>query len=287
MEAWNYTSRKITGIGRVKNIKAVIFDQHCVLTSSTAMNGGPPVWHAQAHSGEVRLSGGEAIPAGVTSFASANESGNFFVMSTPSVWRAGNVDPGSTGLDLLMTGVLIHEATHVAQTPTYGQRIGQLTKRWKLSDDFNDDSIQKRFEGNAEFSASINKETQLLLDAAAAGDRATTVRLAREARALMRARQDRWYPAADGYLREAEDIWLTFEGSAQWAAYRWLIDQRGGRLAPQVAGPGFGTRAKWWTQRQGFALFMVLERLTAGSWKQHAFRDGRKTVLEMLDEAIA
>ena len=287
MAAWNYTSRNITNIGPVKNLKAVIFDDHCELTSSTAMNGGPSVWQTQLHPGQVKLPTGESIPAGMTSFASADERGNFFVMSTPSVWRANNVNPGTTGLDLLMTGVLLHEATHVAQAPTYGRRMDDLTERWKLPEDFNDDSIQKRFEGNAEFSAAINRETQLLLDAAAAPDRETSIHLAREARAMMRGRQDRWYPAADGYLREAEDIWLTMEGSAQWAAYQWLIDKRGGRLSPQVAGPGFGTRSKWWTQKQGFALFLVLERLTGDRWKKHAFGDGAKTGLEMLDEAIA
>ena len=32
---------------------------------------------------------------------------------------------------------------------------------------------------------------------------------------------------------------------------------------------------------------MTLDRLDGGKWRRHAFGDGTKTVLEMLDEALA
>ena len=35
-----------------------------------------------------------------------------------------------------------------------------------------------------------------------------------------------------GSLAEAEDVWLTMEGSAQWAAYKWVVDPRGGAVPP-------------------------------------------------------
>jgi hypothetical protein len=43
---------------------------------------------------------------------------------------------------------------------------------------------------------------------------------------------------------------------------------------------------RWWTQREGFAAFMALERLTGAAWKRQAFRLGQKDVVQMLDEAI-
>lgn len=286
MTAWDTTSRRITRVGTIPNLQAVIFDARCVLTSRTAMSGGPRGWQSARHSGQVRLPNGETIPANVISFATSNANGNFFVMSTPSVWRAGDVNE-QFGLEPLMTAVLLHEGTHVAQFPTYGARMSALSERYGLPETFNDDSIQLRFQGTPEFAASVTREIDLLLRAAAARDRRSALRLARQARALMRARQKRYYPAQDAYLREAEDIWLTLEGSAQWAGYQWVIRPDGGAVPRGVAFQAFGKRGKWWSQEQGFALFMVLDRLTGSKWKRHAFGDGQRTVLAMLDAALA
>jgi len=194
---------------------------------------------------------------------------------------------GLQSLDQLMIAVLLHEATHVAQMPTYGARMTRLAEIHKLPEDFNDDSIQKRFEGNAEFKESVGRETDLLLSAATAPDQASAARLAGEARAAMKARQQRWYSQPEAHLAEAEDIFLTMEGSAQWVAYQWLVDPKGGAVDPGAAFGSFGWRTKWWSQNQGFALFMALDRLAPGGWKKHAFGDGAKTILQMLDEAIA
>jgi hypothetical protein len=290
MDAWNHTSRDITGIGRVKRITAVLFDDRCEVLSRTAMNGGPKSWTARAFTGQVPLPNGEKIPPGVISFAMGDEKSgeNFFVMSTPSVWRAANKSAnGLESLELLMTAVVLHEATHVAQMPTYGQRIGRLAEAHKLPEDFNDDTIQKRFEGERDFKDSVSRETDLLLAAATARDDSTAIRLAGDARNLMKARQARWYTGADGYLAEAEDVFLTLEGSAQWAAYQWLVDPRGGAADPRLAFGSFAWHGKWWSQNEGFALFMALDRLAGAQWKRHAFGDGQKTALQMLDEALA
>lgn len=96
----------------------------------------------------------------------------------------------------------------------------------------------------------------------------------------------RFFPEADGYLAPAEDIWLTMEGSAQWVGYRWLIDPRGGRLPVASALAGFGRRSKWWTQTEGFALFMALERLSPGQWQRHAFGDGKASGPDLLRAAV-
>jgi hypothetical protein len=284
MRAWNYAAMHISGIGHVKKIEAVIFDKDCVVASKTAMNGGANAWTARRHGGEVELPDGAKIPVGVISFAGQGTGGSFFVMSTPSIWRAAGKDGKGTTLETLMTAVMLHEGTHVAQMPTYGAAIGKLSEAYHLPEDFSDDSIQKQFGGNAEFARSIDRESKLLADASTAKTRAGAARLVRSALALMKARQDRWYTGKDAYLVEAEAIWLTFEGSGQWLAYRWEVDPRGGRATPAAVLPGF-LNDKWWSQREGFAAFMALERLTGTAWKKQAFHEGRNTVVEMLAEA--
>jgi hypothetical protein len=288
LEAWRFSAREITGIGEVHNFTAVFFDADCVLSSPDALNRADhPTWTATPHTGRVALPNGDSMPAGVTSFASAADGVAMLVMSTPSVWRAGGVDNAGVGLETMMVAVLLHEGSHVSQMTTYGARIGVLATANNLPEDFNDDSIQHRFESNAEFSASVARETDLLYQAVAAPDDATARRLAREARGLMRARMARYYTGADAYLASAEDVFLTMEGSGQYAGYQWVLNPRGAAQPVEVALPNFARRSRWWTQNEGLGLFLVLDRLAPRDWKRVVYGNGEHTILELFDAALA
>src|SRR3954447_8698031 len=165
MKAWDYASRRISGIGRVRKIEAIIFDDRCVVTSDTAMNGGPNRWSGHLHHGTVKLPGGQELKPQVISFAQSEASTSHFVMSTPSIWRAASKTGKGTTLDNLMTAVIMHEATHVAQMPTYGKRIGAIAERNHLPEEWSDDSIQEQFGKDAEFARSIERESKLFLAA--------------------------------------------------------------------------------------------------------------------------
>ncbi|HEY0370500.1 MAG TPA: hypothetical protein VGD79_00755 [Thermoanaerobaculia bacterium] len=287
LEAWRFASREITGIGTVPKFDAYFFSGDCVLTSSNALTsptGRGVTWTAKRHSGTIAMPDGSEIPAGVTSFAAGNKDAKYFAMATPSIWLAAGVGK-SPDIETTMVAVLLHEGSHVAQTAAYGNRLGALIERNHLPDSFNDNAVQERFQANEEFTASVKQETQLFVDAVAATDDAEARRLASEARRLMRERQARWMTGDDAYLVEAEDIWLTFEGSGQWAGYQWLIHPRGGARPAAEVMARF-TRGRHWSQTEGFALVMALERLVGPEWKRHAFGDGAQTVLEMLDDAL-
>lgn len=287
MRAWDYASTHLSGIGHVKKIEAIIFDKDCVVTSTTAMNGGRNAWSARRHGGQIQLPDGNKIPVTVTSFAGSDpKTGNFFVMSTPSVWRAGGKDGKGTTLDNLMTAVMLHEGTHVAQMPTYGKEIGKIAERNHLPDSFSDDSIQEEFGKNPVFTASVERESLLLFNASQAKSRAEAARLVRSALTMMKARQARWYTGKNSYQAEAEALWLTLEGSGQWLAYSWEVDPHGGRIRASDVLPGF-KKDRWWSQREGFAAFMALQRLTGTAWKQETFRGGRRNIIQMLEEAVA
>lgn len=283
LEAWRFASREITEIGPVPDFQAVFFSADCVLTSGNALGGGPVeevTWTASAHGESVPLPDGSEIPAGVTSFAT----GKYFVMSTPTVWEAGKVGEGAA-LERLMVAVLLHEGSHVAQIKPYGPRLGALIERNQLPDSFNDNAVQERFEGNAELAASVQQETQLFLDAAAAKDDAEARRLAREGLRRIRERQARWMVGKDAYLAEAEDIWLTFEGAGQWTAYQWMVHPRGG-AQPEAEAMARFARGRRWSQTEGFAIVMALDRIGGPGWKRHAYGDGARTVLEMLEDLL-
>ncbi len=287
VEAWRFASREITGITSVPDLQGVFFSADCVLQSENALSvPAPPVvtWTATPHDGTVPLPDGSEMPAGVTSFVSGQDDVIYFVMSTPSVWEAAGVGTNPQ-LSTTMVAVLLHEGSHVAQIGPYGPRLGALIERNNLPDSFNDNAVQERFRANVEFAESVQQETRLFLEAAVAEDEAEAGRLAREARRMMRERQARWMIGDDAYLVEAEDIWLTFEGAGQWTGYQWLIHPRGGAQPREEVLARF-TRGRQWSQTEGFALVMALDRLAGSGWKRHAFGDGARTVLEMLDDAI-
>jgi len=112
----------------------------------------------------------------------------------------------------------------------------------------------------------------MFLDAVDAKDEAEARTLAREGRRLMRERQARWFVGDDAYFVEAEDIWLTFEGAGQWTAYQWLIHPRGGARPPAEVMARF--KKGPWSQTEGFAIVMALDRIAGPRWKRHAFGDG-------------
>jgi hypothetical protein len=291
LDAWRFTANEITGLATVRPFDAVFFDDDCVLTSANAFSAASVAeitWAATSHSGEIALPDGQAMPAGVTSFASAEGGRAFFVMSTPSVWRAAGVSNDALGLETMMTGVLLHEGSHVAQFGAYGARIAAIETASHLpGDDINDDMVQNRFAENAQFAASVERETALLFQIVNMRDEAEARRLAREARDLMRARQARWYAGADAYLVAAEDTWLTLEGSGQWVAYQWIAHPAGGDADSDVTLANFARRGRWWSQREGIALAFAVDRLAGFDWKRHAFGDGEMTLVEMLDAALA
>jgi hypothetical protein len=291
LDAWRFTAREITGVANARPFEAMFFDDDCVLTSANAFSAeavAEVAWSATLHSGEITLPDSQAVPAGVTSFASAEGDHAFFVMSTPSVWRAAGVTNDALGLETMMIGVLLHEGSHVAQLDAYGARIGAIEAAGHLpGDDINDDMVQNRFGENAEFVASVERETELLFQVTNTRDQAEARRLAREARELMRARQARWYTGADAYLVAAEDTWLTLEGSGQWVAYQWIVHPSGGGMDSDVAMANFARRGRWWSQEEGIALAFAVDRLAGFDWKRHAFGDGDMTLVEMLDAALA
>lgn len=268
-----------------ENLRAIIFDSSCQLTSWTAMTGGANDWTAEMHAGSVDLPGGSSLAVQVTSFAAPDGLTSFFVMAAPSVWESQNVKGGDLTLGQLTTAVLLHEASHVLQFPTYGRRISDLVAAHQLDDGFSDDTIQQKFEANEEFTGSVSREVELLMAASYAAERDDALRLVEEARQLTKKRHERWFRDELAYLSQAEDLWLTLEGSGQWLGYHWLIDRQGGGLSDEMAVKAFGLRGKSWSQRQGFAAFAALARLAPGIGEAEVFGEGERTLGALLDSA--
>jgi hypothetical protein len=286
--AWQSSARTLTRPQHAGKLRIILFSADCTLISDDALKRGDVAhWTRTAHGDTVPLPDGNSQPVGVASFAASGNDGNFFVMALPSLWQAGGVSGGPLGIARLTTAVLLHEATHLTQSATYMADFTALAARLKLPDSFNDDSIQKRFRGNPDFAGSVAREMDLLYAAVAAPDDASARRLASEAHDLIAARRAKWFTGADAGLADVEDVFLTLEGSGQWAGYAWLVSPQGANLPVAAAIQGFARRSGWWTQDEGLALLLVVDRLAGPGWRDHAFRDGKGTVATFLEAALA
>lgn len=290
VKAWRYASTRIARIPRVEGVSAIFFSKDCKLTSDTALFGTKSItWESAQIFDYVPLPGDEGYPITVVSRTqSVDNKSAFYLMSTPTIWRAANVEAGkSFDLETLMTAVMLHEAIHVSQSNTYFAQFMAISKSNKLAADWFDDGLQARYGDNVDFSDSIDRETEMLFAAAYAPSDATAIELATKARRLMQERRTKYYHGNDAIMAKIEDIWLTMEGSGQWVAYKWLIDKRGGGVAEASALREFGKRGKWWSQKQGLAITLITDRLDQGAWRGTAFGNGGLAGVELLDEALA
>ena len=208
--------------------------------------------------------------------------GMAFVMALPSLWRANTEEPRDP--DRLAMVVFMHEFAHTQQGDSLGPRIDALVAAG-LPPEVDDDLIQKRFAGMADYLDAWARERDLFYAAAFAPDRDTTHRLASQAAALMQTRRARWLDGDDGLLAAADDVFLTFEGAGNWAAWIWLTDARGGGLDPAAAAEFIRGRRTFWSQDQGLAIMLTLEHLLP-DWPARAFGTPAVTIDGLLSEVL-
>jgi hypothetical protein len=288
LEGWQRASSGSLHAPAIRFPTLVLFDSLCSYTLLPAVRsagdvafigaGQPFVLRAAPHSDTIRLPNGETLPASLVSFASRTPNGDmFFVMSLPSIWRA------SGRSDTLATAVFMHEFTHT-QSTALGSRIDALIRRG-LPEQIDDDVIQKRFDSLPEFRRAYERERDLLFEAARAPTRDLAVRAARRALAAMDARRATFFRGPNALYADAEDVFLSMEGTGQWAAYLWLTDPQGGAMSAEDALPDIRRGGRRWSQDEGLALLLVLSRLAPDAPRE-MFGANARTVLPLLRRAL-
>ena len=251
--------------------KVIAFDAHCTAVVVPTADG-KFTWQGTPHTGAARLPDGKTVPVGPVSFAAPDPGGRgaaYFVMSLPSVWRANGVKSG-LGLEVLMDAVLLHEMAHTRQFQTVEPLMTRLTAKYKLPDDINDDSLQEAFAKNADYVQAYQTERDLLYAAAAAATDAQARELAGQALARMKERRARWLAGASEKWRALDEVFLTMEGLGQWVAYWWLTSAQGPNVDASIAQREMRRGGKRWTQDEGLALFLVIDRLVP-NWQSRVF----------------
>jgi hypothetical protein len=288
LDGWQRASGRALHAPSIRFPTLVLFDSLCSHTLVPATRsagdvsfigaGQPFALRSIAHADTIRLPNGELQPATLLSFASRMRNGDmFFVMSLPSIWRA------SGRSDTLATAVFMHEFTHT-QSPALGRRIDALIRRG-LPESIDDDVIQKRFDSLPEFRRAYEQERDLLYESVRAPTRDLAVRAARRALAAMDARRARFFRGPNALYGEAEDVFLSMEGTGQLAAYLWLTDPQGGAMSADAALPFIRRGGRRWSQDEGLALLLILSRL-APEAPSEMFGASARTVLPLLRGAL-
>ena len=248
----------------------IAVDARCTYTARSARSGWR--WPGRPHGGTMRFANGVAQPVGPISFAApdpAQPSGGFFAMSLPLVWRAAGVT-SELGLERLMDGVLLHESMHARQFYFVNPAMEAWERRWGKDAGASDDAVQERFKGDPAYHAAFEAERDTLFRAAAAPTDAEARTLAADALRLMRARRVRFFTGADAKWLLLDDLFLQMEGLGQWLAYAWYVSPRGAALPPATVLPAVRRGGKFWTQDEGLALMLTVDRLVPG-WQRDAF----------------
>ncbi len=267
-----------------------LFDATCAWTLTPDARGdfrvGARRYRATgaAHSGQVGLPDGGAVPARKLAFASPMSDGRmFFIMALPSVWRADDSEPRDWRR--LSMVVFMHEFAHTQQAASLGVRIDDLLARG-LPEDSDDDVIQDRFGGQPDYRTAYDGERDLFYRAAAARDAGMArFNLALAAHA-MEARREQWFRGEDALYAEADDVFLTLEGTGNWAAWMWLTDPRGGRLSPSDATTFVRGGGAHWSQDEGLGVILAVDRLTP-DWPALAFAPRGATADRLIERALA
>ena len=283
---WRIVERDALKLAPSPYPKVVAADGRCTAIGTDTGNGAF-AWQGTPHAGMVRLPDGKSVPIGPVSFAAPDPTGlgtAFFVMSMPSVWRDKGVK-SALGLETLMDAVLLHEMAHTRQFLAVSPELDRLTKKYQLPDDISDDSLQEAFAKDPEYVRAYEAERDTLYAAADAPTDAEARALAARALAMMKQRRDRWFHGADEKWRGLDDVFLTMEGLGQWVGYWWLVSPHGPKLDPAVARREMRRGGKFWTQEEGLALFLVVDRLVP-EWQAKAL-GAQPAMAQALLEAAA
>jgi hypothetical protein len=269
---WRVVERDALKLAPTPFPKVVAIDAQCTAVA-TDQGNGVFAWQGTPHpAGTARLPDGKTVPVGPVSFAAPDPAGKgaaYFVMGLPSVWRAKGVKSG-VGLEGLMDGVLLHEMAHTRQFYWADPMLARLTVKYKLPDDINDDSLQQAFAKNPEYVRDYETERDLLFASAAASSNDEARALARQALERMKQRRARWFTGANEKWQALDEVFLTMEGLGQWVAYWWFTSPQGMKMDAGPAQRELRRGGRLWTQDEGLALFLVVDRLVPG-WQSRVF----------------
>ncbi|MDF2190377.1 hypothetical protein [Paraflavitalea sp. CAU 1676] len=299
-DAWNLVCRDKLGVDSMAAPRIFLYDDTAWYTTGdsrpgdTAMAiGGPGFswaalhWWTAKHHRQLRIPDGQTIPVGLMSFAGADSADHpFFVMAVPGYWKQAGVESKTLGIGNLVTAVFLHEFAHTRQQTGMGAAVTAIEKEHSFGDvPLSDDIVQDLFKGDSTYHRQWRAEADKFYEAAFATDTPAMKRLTREALTLLQRRQATWFTGDRAILQRLDDIFLTMEGLGQYTGFYWLQHPSGGKFDYATSVDGMRRKRNQWSQEEGLALFLILDKLASPGWTAQLLSDHPPTIITLLTAA--
>jgi hypothetical protein len=300
--AWELISKEVYHLDSLAPVEFVFFDEQFVYsTSNITVPGGKPVkgpellnrqfvWKRALHNDTITLPDNSRVPVGLMSFASelkGEKNKSFFVMPLPQFWDKAGVTSKELGNDNLVTGVFLHEFSHSQQMQNFGRRITELESANDFGIEFSDDIIQHLFDKDSLYTAMFTNENNIFYEAVNEKDSTVKDSLISTGIDAFRSRHHKFFTAKYESLKNIDEFFLTMEGIGQFTMYAWLTHKNGANLPAQTAIAGVRRAKKWWSQEEGFALFLLLAQLSEpGNWAKQLFGEKTESVINLINQQI-
>lgn len=295
--AWELVYQQVYQMKTFLPVDFVFYDEKYVYSTSavTVPKGqvvaGPSLkqqklqWKKALHNGSLVLPNKDTLPLNIYSYASVADTAKlttFFIMPLPSFWQQAGVESKELGLENLLTGVFLHEFSHCQQMKSFGRKITQLEKQIPAQYELSDDLIQHIFASNEKYLGIYRVELTFLDQQPITSDNIEG------ALKTIQFRRQQFFKDSFEVFQQLDPLFLTMEGLGQYSMYVWLIHPQGANLTKETAIAGVRRNRKWWSQDEGFSLFLMLETLApAKDWSNFVLGEQMMTVEELIKNYLS
>ena len=157
----------------------------------------------------------------------------------------------------------------------------QFEKENNFDVNFSDDIVQNLFSKDSSYTAVYNAEVKSFYQSIR--NQLIDTVLVKDALSSMTERQNNYFNGKFSNLKQIDNFFLTMEGLGQYSMYLWLTNSSGGNIEKDMAVKGVRRGGKWWSQEEGFALFLILDRLSKPNiWVKNMFGHTTENVVDLI-----
>lgn len=187
-------------------------------------------------------------------------------------------------LDFLFLGNNIHELTHTRQLPFVLPQLLEIHDSDNRKS-LDDNTVENEFSKNERYKKLYFEENAHLWKAVFTVDEDSCIAEIEQAFKLIEIRKREFFTGDNKGLGQADEIFLSLEGSAMWAQYRIML-----KNAPN---PNERELLSWlvqqapaWSQERGLVLFLLIDRF-ALDWKYQFFEKQLPLATNYLRDVLA
>lgn len=192
----------------------------------------------------------------------------FFVSPLPSLFHKLSTPDQAVYLDFLFLGNNIHELTHTRQLPFVLPQLLEIHDSGNFKS-LDDNTVENEFSENERYKKLYREESAHLWNAVFMAKEDSCIAEIEQAFKLTEIRKREFFTGDNEGLGQADEIFLSLEGSAMWAQYRAML-----KNAPN---PNERELLSWlvqqapaWSQERGLVLFLLIDRFSP-DWKNQFF----------------